>query len=662
MARRAARIGWVVLSLALLVPVVITPLGQHAQAAFAGILLALAWLVARLKGRLASLVLVGASLLATARYLVWRTTQTLDMQWSLEAGIGALLLGAEVYSGVALALGYLQSVAPLKRRVLPLPEDPATWPAVDVYIPTCNEPLAVIRPTILAAQQLDWPADKLRVWLLDDGKRLEVAAFAAEAGVGYLTRAQHLHGKAGNLNAALKQTTAPFVAVFDCDHVPTRSFLQVTMGWLVADAGMALVQTPHHFQSPDPLERNLSTFRRVPNEGDVFYGLLQQGNDSWNAACFSGSCAVLRKSALDQVGGFAVETVTGDAHTSLRLHRAGFRSAYLDIPQASGLTTDTLAGHVGQRIRWSRGMVQILRLDFPLLGRGLSLGQRLCYLGATAHFLFAVPRLVFLLAPLCYLLGGAHIFNAAPGLVLAYALPHLLQALLTNSRLQGRFHHSFWAEVYETALAPWILLPTLLALVDPRLGRFNVSQKALTQDDDRFDRRIAAPYLLLLALEAAGLVSGLVRLLQGLDDPTVVAVNMAWTLYNTLVVGATVAVAFERRQRRGQPRVDLRIPASVRLDGMYALGGETRDVSTSGAAVQLHGLAAVTAGDLLTLTLWLADEAVPLPARVVAAEGRDLRLAFEPLTLEQESGLVRAVFDRPAAWLDWRQEAPDQAV
>ncbi|MDI8507060.1 glycosyltransferase, partial [Salmonella enterica subsp. enterica serovar Lubbock] len=157
------------------------------------------------------------------------------------------------------------------------------------------------------------------------------------------------------------------------DHVPTRSFLQMTMGWFLKEKQLAMMQTPHHFFSPDPFERNLGRFRKTPNEGTLFYGLVQDGNDMWDATFFCGSCAVIRRKPLDEIGGIAVETVTEDAHTSLRLHRRGYTSAYMRIPQAAGLATESLSAHIGQRIRWARGMVQIFRLDNPLFGKGLKL-------------------------------------------------------------------------------------------------------------------------------------------------------------------------------------------------------------------------------------------------------------------------------------------------
>ena len=204
---------------------------------------------------------------------------------------------------------------------------------------------------------------------------------------------------------------------------------------------------------------------------------MQDGNDFWNATFFCGSCAVLRRTALDEIGGIAVETVTEDAHTSLRMQMHGWNTAYINIPQAAGLATERLSGHVEQRIRWARGMIQILRTDNPLFAPGLNSAQRLCYFNAMSHFLYALPRLIFLTAPLIYLFLGHMNIPGYWAAILAYALPHLVLSNMTNSRIQGQHRHSFWNEIYETVLAPYIFLPTMLALINPKLGSFNVTAK-----------------------------------------------------------------------------------------------------------------------------------------------------------------------------------------
>lgn len=468
------------------------PFGMMAQFVFVLLLWALAMVMRRVPGRLPTLMLIVLSLTVSCRYLWWRYTETLNWDDPVSLVCGLLLLFAETYAWVVLVLGYFQTIWPLNRQPVAMPDDINSWPTIDLMVPTYNEDLGVVKPTIYAALGIDWPKDKINIYILDDGNRPAFKAFAAEVGVHYIARPTHEHAKAGNINHALKQANGEFVAIFDCDHVPTRSFLQLTLGWFFKDTKLGILQTPHHFFSPDPFERNLGRFRQTPNEGTLFYGLVQDGNDMWDATFFCGSCAVLRRSALDAVGGIAVETVTEDAHTSLRMHRKGYSSAYIRIPQAAGLATESLSAHIGQRIRWARGMVQIFRLDNPLFGKGLRWVQRLCYVNAMLHFLSGVPRLIFLTAPLAFLLLHAYIIFAPALAIALYVLPHMIHASLTNSRLQGKYRHSFWSEIYETVLAWYIARPTTIALLNPHKGTFNVTAKGGLVEEQHVDWVITA--------------------------------------------------------------------------------------------------------------------------------------------------------------------------
>ena len=243
-----------------------TALSTEAQVGLGVALLGLALILRDAPTESAGLLLIGLSLLATARYVVWRVTQTLGTPLSLEWWMALGLLTAEAYTWVVLLLGYLQNARPLRRPVIELPLERREWPTVDVFIPTYNESLSVVRPTVFAALSLDWPAEHLTVWLLDDGDREEFRDFAALVGAKYLTRPDRRGAKAGNLNHALRHSDGKFIAIFDCDHVPVRTFLTETIGTLTADERCALVQTPHHFFSPDPFERNLGTYRKVPGE------------------------------------------------------------------------------------------------------------------------------------------------------------------------------------------------------------------------------------------------------------------------------------------------------------------------------------------------------------------------------------------------------------
>lgn len=632
------------------------PFDYAAQVAFVLLLWGLAMLVRRLPGRFALLLLVLLSVLASCRYLWWRYTATLNWNDGIDLTCGLILLLAETYAWLILMLGYLQTSWPLNREPAPLPDDLARWPTVDLMIPTYNEDLAVVRNTVLAALGLDWPADKLRVHILDDGRRDSFRRFAAEVGAGYIVRPDNRHAKAGNLNHALTCTDGELVAIFDCDHVPVRSFLQLTVGWFLRDPRLALVQTPHHFFSPDPFERNLGIFRRRPNEGELFYGLVQDGNDLWNAAFFCGSCAVLRRSALEEVGGVAVETVTEDAHTALRLHRRGWNSAYLRIPQAAGLATESLSAHIGQRIRWARGMAQIFRTDNPLLGRGLSFFQRICYANAMLHFLAGLPRLVFLTAPLAFLLLHAYIIYAPAAMILLQVLPHMVHASLANSRMQGAWRHSFWGEVYETVLAWYIAWPTTVALFAPKKGKFNVTAKGGLMPENQFDWRIARPYLVLAGLNLLGLGFAVWRLHHGpAEEVGTVLVSVLWVLYNLLIIGGAVAVAAEARQLRQNHRVPARLPAALRLPDGRVYGGVLVDYSSGGAGIELPLELGLDAQTPVRLLLRRGAREFAFAGRLSHCLGRHVGVRFEELSLQQQIDLVQCTFARANAWLGWNE-------
>ncbi|STQ56817.1 putative cellulose synthase [Pseudescherichia vulneris] len=615
--------------------VVITPMDSQKQYLFGLISIGILFLMGYSKKRSISVIMVVMSFLMSTRYIYFRATQTLHFNSEIETILGIGLFLADLYVWVMLLLNYLQTIWPLKREIVPLPEDMSLWPTVDVYVPTYNESLDVVRDTVLAAQCIDYPKDKMKIYILDDGKRSEFAMFAADVGVGYITRNDNSHAKAGNLNHAMKLTNGELICVFDCDHVATRIFLQATVGGFLKDPKLALVQTPHFFYSPDPFERNLSVGRNIPNEGMLFYGPIQRGNDNWNATFFCGSCAVIRRSALEEIGGFAVETVTEDAHTALKMQRLGWGSAFIDIPLAAGLATERLVLHIIQRTRWARGMTQIFRLDNPLFGRGLTFQQRLCYLSAMLYYQFAIPRIIFLTAPLAYLLFNLNIIYSSASLVFAYALPHLFLSIYLNSRLNGRYRYSFWGEIYDLVLAFHIVLPTVVTMLFPKRGKFNVTDKGGLLNVGYFDFSVVRPHLVIAFLLMIAVVWGIVRAFaydHFAVDPKVIALNVGWGIYSLIFLLAAIAVARETRQTRKTIRIDVKIPALIHYASGISSRSETADLSMGGCRVAVPDDRHLS-DEIEEIELLLQSGAISIPVKTIAADDAYVRLMFEDIPL-----------------------------
>lgn len=634
--------------------VVVTPLNAEQQAILGGFLVVGAIATSYIRTLLGRVTIASLAAIASTRYIYWRATETLEFSTILGTVFGYALFFAELYLWTVLVFSFLSTLPRRSRQPVPLPADVSAWPSVDVFIPTYNEELSLVRTTVLAAQAIDYPKEKLNIYILDDGRRPEFQDFAEHAGVKYITRSSSKFAKAGNINNALLNTDGELVAIFDCDHVPATSFLQMTVGCFCANPNLALVQTPHHFYNNDAFEKNLRSGDQAPNEGLLFYGLIQDGNDFWNACFFCGSCAVLRREALEEIGGIAVETVTEDAHTSLKMQRKGWDTAYIRQPLAAGLATESLGVHIGQRLRWARGMLQIFRLDNPLLGPGLTIAQRICYMNAMIHFMFPLPRVILLMAPLAYLLLGQRVIESDAWAVLAYGLPHLVVATISSTVLQGKYRHPLWGEFHETALSLHLVRPTLMTLFQPRKGKFNVTQKSFDGGEIRFDWMILRWHLILFAVLVCSVLYAFFAMATfnlPTDKFATTGLNAFWALVSALFVLVTIAVGVER-PGQGQKALlstdfdatlfltDRRaIPVTVNRASVHELTCDTPNGFRGEVeGVELHGGPGRTAY---------------FPATETERTSSNLRLTIQPNSLKEERKVAEIILGRESAWSNW---------
>ena len=651
--------------------------GVDNQLSLAMVVLAIlvAMRITGLAGRSRTLFVILAAFL-TWRYLTWRVGDTLPDVATVSFVPGVLLFAAELYGIAMLFLGLFVNIRPFDRKPAPLPDDPALLPTVDVMVPTYNESAELIETTLIAARQMRYPAGKLRVYLLDDGgteqkrsdpdprkagaaraRNLELKALCDRVGATYLTRSRNTHAKAGNINAALAQTSGDLVVVFDTDHVPTEDFLARSVGYFLSDPKLFLVQTPHFFINPDPIERNLGTFERMPSENEMFYQVGQRGLDFWGASFFCGSAAVLRRSCLMEIGGIQGTSITEDAETALELHSRGYTSAYVSRPMVAGLSPETFAAFIGQRSRWAQGMIQILLLKNPAFKRGLTLAQRLCYLSSMVFWLFPLARMLFLLTPLAYLLFGLQIYEASFAEFTAYALAHLAASLMLTNFQFGKVRWPFISELYEIAQAPFLSRAVLSVFVRPRAPTFNVTAKSETLERN-FVSHLGRPLLVLFGLLLLGVAVGVLRWQHFPLERENLLIVLGWNVFNMLFVLGALGVVNEQKQRRGVPRVPRSVVAALRIGGV-TVPAEITDLSVGGAQLAL-GAGASLYRDLAhgTATLLLDDDAdggrqltVEIRHVVVQDDTMLLGVRFEAATAAERAEVVRLCYGSSDAWV-----------
>ncbi|MGF9758792.1 UDP-forming cellulose synthase catalytic subunit [Microvirga sp. 0TCS3.31] len=538
------------------------------------------------------------------RYVFWRTTSTIPPITEVANFIpGFLLYLAEMYSVMMLFLSLFVVSSPMPSRKAPQ-IDPHNLPTVDVFVPSYNEGADLLATTLAAAKAMTYPEDKLTVWLLDDGgtdekcssqnalaalqareRRAELQALCAALDVRYLTRARNLHAKAGNLNNGLEHSTGDLVAVFDADHAPARNFLTETIGYFTADKNLFLVQTPHFFINPDPLERNLGTFQTMPSENEMFYGVIQRGLDKWDASFFCGSAAVLRREALQETNGFSGVSITEDCETALELHSRGWKSAYVNKPLIAGLQPDSFASFIGQRSRWAQGMMQILRYKFPPFKRGLKLSQRLCYMSSSMFWLFPFSRFCFLVSPLCYLFFSLEIFTASGGEFFAYTFTYMMVNFMMQNYLYGRYRWPWISDLYEYVQTIYLLPAVLSVIANPSKPTFKVTSKNETMDESRVSE-LGTPYFIIFGILLLGVVATGVRVWAEPYKADLTLVTGAWNVLNLIIAGCALGVVSERATRRLSHRVRVERPCRFVM-GDEIIDAVLRDVSVGGARVHV---------------------------------------------------------------------------
>jgi cellulose synthase (UDP-forming) len=536
-------------------------------------------------------------------YLTWRPS-AFNPQAPL---FSSLVYGAEVF-GFVCALLYLLMCWNLRQRTpLPVPEG-AT---VAVFVPTINESVDIVRRTVMAAQRMKQATE---VWLLDDGNRLEMQVLADELGCRYLARTENSDAKAGNLNHALGYTDAEFVAIFDADHAPAHNFLEETLGFF-ADERVAFVQTPQDFYNLDSFQHRLDRHDSlVWSEQTLFFRVIQPGKDSQDAAFFCGSCAVIRRKALDDIGGFATGTVTEDIHTSIRLHKRGWKSVYYARSLAFGLAPASVIPFLKQRLRWGQGAMQVWRQEGILFTRGLNLRQRLSYLATVLAYFEGWQRLIFFTAPVVVLTTGTMPILQLDVEFLVRFVPYYLLTFWVFEEVARGYGRTLLTEQYNMMRFAVFITATFGFFL--RKLRFVVTPKQMGERDAT--RRMLWPQYLVLGLNLLAIPVGIVYFGRSLPPGALIA-NVLWAALTFGIAAAAIRYALKSSaSRRREYRFPLPVPLRVQQASGQPGVALATDISPLGCRIVGAPASGAKAGEELRGELLLPTGPLPVTATIRA--------------------------------------------
>ncbi|WP_353646662.1 glycosyltransferase [Mesorhizobium sp. WSM2239] len=526
-----------------------------------------------------------------ARYLLWRLTDTV-LPYPNEGGLDFywvwFLYGIELlaFFDIALFLAVMSRYVDRSSQADALARDffrqpQAELPTVDVFIPTYNEPLDVLERTIVGALGLDYPRDKLKVYVLDDQRRDWLRRFCEEKGAIHVTRPDNAHAKAGNMNHGLTVSEGDFIAVFDADFVPHTNFLQRTLPFFT-DPGIGIVQTPQHFFNRDPVQVNLGLERSWPDEQRLFFDEMAASRDAWDVSFCCGSCSITRRAALEAIGGFPTESITEDLLTTLTMLNKGYKTRYLNERLSIGLAAENLKGYFVQRQRWCQGGIQTLFVhNGPVRGPGLSLFQRIMFLPVSWLVQYFV-RLAILIVPAVYFWTGYPplYFTEAADLI-----SHQLPVLAAYFLLMKWITPTRYLPVVSSAVGAFStfrMLPTVISSLIRPFGRpFLVTPKGSGNVDNRFDGYTFACLATLIAATALGLVINIIPEWARIPQGEFSGIAVYWAMVNLMVLIIAALICFEKTNPASE---SFHANEPARLDG---IGGRAVSLALSRAVIEI---------------------------------------------------------------------------
>jgi cellulose synthase (UDP-forming) len=611
--------------------------------------------------------------LLSLRYLHWRVHASLNLTSPLSASLSVLLLLAEgwlLLSGLLpLLLAWRRfSDGRLEADGAQARLQASSWkPWVDVLIPTCGEPLPVLERCLLGCSSLHYQQRTL--WVLDDAGRPEVAALAAAYGCRYHHRPQRVHAKAGNLNAGLALAQGELVAVFDADFVPQQHFLERTIG-LLLEPQVALVQTPQHCFNADPVMRNLGLEAWLLPDEESFYRWIEPVRSAWGAVVCAGTSFVVRRSALDQIGGFVEQAISEDLVTGMALAARGWQLRYVGEKLSAGLAAESMLDFVRQRQRWAAGTLQALRLrQGPLRLQGLGWGQRLAYLEGALHWFNTVPRLLLLLMPLSIGLLGVTPIELSNRAVLGLLLPLWIGLLLSTGWLNRGSRHALLADLPGWSLAA-PLAATVMASLWGRIQPFRITPKHRSQSRGGIAAPLALPLLTLLLLNGINLVFVTRLLLQEASGAG--AVGLVWSALTQLGLLVALRACWDPPQADPTPWLALELPALLQprtaAAGSWQASMQVYALSESGAELRASGPWAQGSwpawSGALHLQLSPAATGTALPPLPLASleripgPGQRWLVCWDLRDPQPLRALLHWLYGRPGAWPE-RQAPPE---
>ncbi|GCE25561.1 hypothetical protein KDA_10450 [Dictyobacter alpinus] len=591
-------------------------------------------------------------------YVSWRFEVTNWAGW----WIAVPLLFAETLGAVH-TVGLQFTLWPRQQLSLKRTEDPTQYP-VFVFIPTVNEGVAVLKPTldgILGARKSyleKYPHGEVNIVLCNDGYVAKAPDWQAteelarQMGVICITRRQPGGAKAGNIENARQQLGATgnaLMIIFDADQVAKEDFLLKTIPPF-ADPRVGWVQTGQYYRNLD----NPVT-RWADDQQAMFYNLLCPGKATWNAAFICGTNVVLRTQALDEIGGLPQDSVTEDFAASISLHTR-WKSIYLTDVLATGLGPMDMPAYLKQQRRWAIGTLGVMRehwrdILLPKKG-GLSLGQRIQYFLACTHYLCGIRDLIYLICPLLFIFTS---IPAVRGSTLDAFIWHFVPYFLSSAAVlwyAGRGITGLRGIIIGFGCFP-VLIESLVAVILKRKVGFTVTSKK------RGSKNSNSYIWIYLTFLVASIAAIAYSLYANVQQRVSMLISVLWVIYAIAMLSSFLWLCYCDWRAQKSEQKSANAPLQ---EGSFDYPARTPQRMQGMRAAWNSALALALAGLIFASTFFHATGAAATPFTTRLAPGQAPYIGVSlPVTLvKQRPALVKQKLGTDLGIVGRTQEINDQ--
>lgn len=489
-----------------------------------------------------------------------------------EVMLTVLLLAAEGFILVH-SFGYFLNVFRVIKHsssFTPFIKEPTliSYPPVAIAVASYKEPLDVLKNTLICFRNLTYPNKYL--YLLDDTRydlnwgtsedkekyRKSIEELCQTLNVN-LFRAKWHGAKAGMLNdfvyflgggaredfeyfsfSKLKNDEVPkYLIVFDADMNPLPDFVEYLVDKMEQDPKIAFVQTPQYYTNFE--------FNRVARASGlqqaIFYEFICEGKSLQEAMFCCGTNVIYRREALDSVEGFDETSVTEDFATSLKLHKKGWKSSYLNRISAFGMGPEDLGAFFKQQFRWARGTIGVFRdlpKEFILNYHKYTLNQWWEYFLSSTHYFIGLVFLTMVSMPIIYLFFNIPSYLADPMIYASAFLPYIFLTMLmfiwSLKKRNYKTSNILSVFIFNAVSFPVFIKASISALFGMK-STFGVTPKS---GSNMLSLWSLLPQIITGLLCAAAIMWGVLRLYYEREPFYGLLINVVWTFYNFLLISS----------------------------------------------------------------------------------------------------------------------------